>query len=94
MTTSVFSTVDRFSSRIQPLDRLISSVAARLLPQHEARAVGCVSGTYPCDSFCGNFCNPTTDVYRSTYTWCCYTQAPAPGDHAYYYHSGCDNCPW
>ena len=72
MTTSVFSTVDRLTSRVKPLDRLITTVAARLLPQHEASAYNCGDGFEGVDFQCGpHFCLPTSDIYYSLNVKCC-----------------------
>ena len=86
MTTSVFSTVDRLSSRIKLLDRLIDTVATRLLPQGQASAYDCPSG-WLWTIQCGNYCNPTIDIQYSTEIECCDLFMSC-----YWLTVGCDNC--
>lgn len=70
MTNSVFSTVDRLTSRFKLVDSLINTVADRLLPQHEAKGFTCPSGQYACDVQCATdqMCNPE---YTYNEVFCC-----------------------
>jgi hypothetical protein len=88
MTTSVFSTIDHLTSRLKPLDRLITIATSRLLPQHEARAAGCAFGFYPVDE-CNQYCLPTSDLRYAKDLWC---YSYNPGVAPYYAGRTCCDC--
>lgn len=68
MTNSIFATVDSFSSRFKLVDSLVNTVAAHLLPQHEASGVSCPSD-HPL--YCGQTCGDRCDCFSSDYWLYC-----------------------
>lgn len=75
MNTTVFSTIDHFTSHFKPIDSLINSIASRLLPQQEARGYTCPSGQYVCNVDCNSdaMCNPE---YKYNEFYCCWNGSP------------------
>lgn len=71
MTTAIFSTIDRLTSRCNPIDRLITTVAARLLPQCEASAYSCPPDHPIVDITCWGYCSPTADIRYAGMLNCC-----------------------
>ena len=91
MTTSVFSTIDRLSSHVKPLDRLLTTVATRLLPHHEASGYSCDWPYHFAGFVClDDFCNPVTDVRFATYAQCC--GSGLLEGQCEDFKVGCDNC--
>jgi hypothetical protein len=89
MTNTIFSTVDRLTSRLKPIDSLINHVAARLLPQHEAKADGpCPSGWTWVGTKCYYYCNITSDLHMQRVNICYCPDCNGP----LYSHECCDCC--
>jgi hypothetical protein len=88
--TTIFSTVDRLTSRIKLMDTLVNTIASRFLPQNEAAALSCDSGTYLCGYSCSDdYCHPTGDLYPAAICGCCYN---SNNQFSHAYLCDCNNC--
>jgi hypothetical protein len=92
MTTTIFSTVDGLTSRFKLVDRLIDTVATRLLPQHEAKGATCPSDyPYYCGSVCTEmWCYPRGDLYYERRMFCA-NEGSCNGPN--WYTECCNCCP-